>query len=55
MERGQIVFGLLFLALPVLLLLGIMVAPAYGFALMLTLVALLTLGFSTAVAFIDVD
>lgn len=54
MERGRIVFGVLFLVLPLLLLLGILFVPgAASFGLALALIALLTLGFALGIAFVD--
>lgn len=54
MERGRIVFGVLFLVLPLLLLVGILFLPgAAAFGLVLALIALLTLGFALGIAFVD--
>lgn len=54
MERGRIVFGVLFLVLPLLLLLGILFASgAAAFGLALALIALLSLGFAVGIAFLD--
>lgn len=55
MERGLIVFGVLFLVLPLLLAIGIVLAPGSAFALLLGLVALLCLGFAWGIAFVDLE
>ncbi|HUR68198.1 MAG TPA: hypothetical protein VM370_03060 [Candidatus Thermoplasmatota archaeon] len=54
MERGLLVFGVLFVLLPLLLVGAIFVAPATAaFGLTLALVALLGLGFLLGIAFVD--
>lgn len=53
MERGQIVFGVLFLVLPLLLAAGVLFVPGAAFGLTLALVALLALGFAMGIAFVD--
>lgn len=54
MERGRIVFGVLFLVLPLLLLAGILFLPGTAsFGLALALVALLAAGFAWGIAFVD--
>lgn len=56
MERGFVVFGVLFILLPLLLALGIpFVGAAAAFGLTLALVAVLTLGFAWGIAFVDID
>lgn len=55
MERGILVFSGLFLAIPLLLAAGVLVLPSAAFAFTLALVALLALGFTFAIAFVDVD
>ena len=56
MERGLVVFSLLFLALPLLLALGVLFAPGLAaFGLTAALVALLAFGFLVGIAFVDVD
>lgn len=55
MERGPIVFGVLFLLLPLLLALSVLVFPGAAFGVTLAIVALLALGFSWAIAFVDVS
>jgi hypothetical protein len=53
MERGLIVFGVLFLVLPLLLAGGVLFVPGAAFGLTLALVALLALGFAMGIAFVD--
>lgn len=53
MERGQMVFGGLFLVLPLLLAAGVLFVPAAGFGFTLAIIALLTFGFAFGIAFID--
>lgn len=55
MERGLVVFGVLFLLLPLLLAAGILFVPTAAFGLTLALVALLAFGFAWGIAFIDVN
>ena len=55
MERGLVVFGVLFLALPAILALGMIFFPAAAFGLTLALVALLALGFAMGIAFVDLS
>lgn len=55
MERGLIVFGVLFLLIPLLLAGGILFVPGAAFGLTIALVALLALGFAWGIAFLDVD
>lgn len=54
MERGLVVFGVLFLVLPLLMLAGVMFVPGAAFGFTLGLVALLGLGFMLGIAFVDV-
>ena len=54
MERGPIVFGVLFLLVPLLLALAIPFAPGAAFGLTIALVALLVFGFTWAIVFVDV-
>lgn len=49
----MIVFGVLFVVLPLLLAVGILAVPGAAFGLMLALVALLALGFAMGIAFVD--
>ena len=54
METGRVVFGVLFLVLPLLLVAGIVLLPgAAAFGLALALIALLALGFAWGIAFLD--
>lgn len=54
MERGRIVFGVLFLVLPLLLVAGIFLLPGTAaFGLALALIALLALGFTWGITFVD--
>lgn len=55
MERGLLVFGVLFLVLPVAMLVGVVAVPGAAYALTLSLIALLALGFGLALAFVDID
>ncbi|HVM45158.1 MAG TPA: hypothetical protein VM582_04415 [Candidatus Thermoplasmatota archaeon] len=55
MERGLVVFGVLFLVLPLLLAAGILFLPDAAFGFTLALVALLAVGFAWGIAFIDVN
>lgn len=55
MERGTVVFGALFLVIPLLLALGVLVLPSAAFGFTLALIAILALGFTFAIAFVDVN
>ena len=55
MERGLVVFGVLFLLLPLALVAGIVLVPGAAYALTLTLIAFVALGFGLALAFVDVE
>ena len=55
MERGIVVFGALFLLIPLLLAAGVLVLPTAAFGFTLALVAILALGFTFAIAFVDVN
>lgn len=56
MERGFVVFGVLFLLLPLIILGGLlMTTGGTAFALTLALIALLGMGFLAGIAFVDVD
>jgi hypothetical protein len=55
MERGQVVFAVLFLVLPLAIVAGIVTVPGAAFGLTLALIALVALGFGLALAFVDVD
>lgn len=54
MERGPVVFGVLFLLVPLLLALMIPFVPGMAFGATIALIALLALGFTWAIAFVDV-
>ena len=55
-ERGNLVFGAIFVVLPLLLAIGALAAPSAGvaFGLTLAVIALLAFGFLGAIAFVDV-
>ena len=55
MERGTVVFGALFLVIPLLLAAGVFILPEAAFGFTLALVAILALGFTFAIAFVDVN
>lgn len=55
MQRGLLVFGVLFLVLPLLMILGVALVPGAAYALTLGAIALLALGFGLGVAFVDVE
>ncbi|HET6406151.1 MAG TPA: hypothetical protein VFH78_16050 [Candidatus Thermoplasmatota archaeon] len=55
MERGIVVFGALFIVLPLLLLAGVLLLPSAAFGLTLALIATLALGFVWGIAFVDVN
>lgn len=55
MERGHVIFGVLFILLPLLLVAGIVALPGSAYSLTLALVALLAMGFAYAIAFVDLD
>lgn len=55
MERGTVVFGAIFLVIPLLLTLGVLFLPSAAFGFTLAIVAILALGFTTAIAFVDVN
>lgn len=56
MARGNLVFGALFVILPLILALGALFAPAnVAFGLTMGLIAVLAFGFLWGIAFIDVD
>lgn len=55
MERGTVVFGVLFLVIPLLLALGVLFLPSAAFGFTLAIVAILALGFTWAIAFVDVN
>lgn len=56
MERGLLVFGVLFLLLPLLALAGIpMLAATAGISAIFLVVVLLLLGFTVALPFVDLD
>lgn len=56
MARGNLVFGALFVILPLILALGALFAPAnVAFGLTLGLIAVLAFGFLWGIAFLDVD
>ncbi len=55
MERGILIFGALFLVIPLLLAAGVLVLPSAAFGFTLALIAILALGFTFAIAFVDVN
>lgn len=56
MERGPIVFGVLFLVLPILLVAGVLVLPGTAaFGLTLALIAVIALGFAFGITFVDLE
>lgn len=55
MDRGLVVFGVLFLAIPLALAIGVFAVPSAAFGLTLALVAVLAFGFLCGIAFIDVE
>lgn len=55
MERGLVVFGVLFILLPLLLAGGIALVPGMAFGLTLALIALIAMGFAWGIAFVDLS
>lgn len=55
MERGLVVFGVLFLVIPLLLAAGIVALPSAAFGLTIALIAMLSFGFAVGLAFVDVN
>lgn len=55
MERGLVVFGVLFLVIPLLLAGGVLFVPGAAFGFTLAIVALLALGFAMGIAFVDLS
>lgn len=55
MERGLVIFGVIFLLVPLLLAAAVLALPGMAFGLTLALVAVLSLGFFLGLAFLDLN
>lgn len=54
MDRALVIYGALFLAIPLLLALGALFLPGMAFGFTIALIAILSFGFLWGIAFLDI-